>query len=92
MISFNFKVADEHFLYSTYRVQQKSQKQQQAIQDELLETTKALDSELEALDALSLAKKNPDCRLNSIVVGLFDSPILVGGGGQKSPSYLTLDW
>ena len=30
-------------------------------------------------------------KFNPIVVGLFDSPILVGGG-QKSPPYLTLDW
>ena len=29
--------------------------------------------------------------INPIVVGLFDSTILVGGG-QKSPPYLTLDW
>ena len=29
--------------------------------------------------------------LNPIVVGLFDSPILVGGGAKKPP-YLTLDW
>ena len=29
--------------------------------------------------------------LNPIVVGLFDSTILVGGG-QKSPPYLTLYW
>ena len=27
--------------------------------------------------------------INPIVVGLFDSPILVGG---ESPPYLTLDW
>ena len=29
--------------------------------------------------------------VNPIVVGLFDSTILVGGG-QKSPPYLTLYW
>ena len=29
--------------------------------------------------------------VNPIVVGLFDSTILVGGGAKKPP-YLTLDW